>query len=166
MTNHIDDAIDSVESKRAPRDRFYLCISQIHERITHEFIKADTADEAKAIFKETHGEFPSVCDDGQGNGWRPVKGAGKIEAERMSVTVDAISLCKRTTSSLMAEYRGWNVSGSGLRACEVNGRQYSDDELFKLEFIGRLPGNEERKPKFSPSDVVRKSDLTNIQVIS
>jgi hypothetical protein len=162
MTNHIDDVVESVDTRKA-RDRFFLCISYINENIVYEFVKAESSDEAELTFEKTHGECPDFVDSGNGNGWRPVGGLGKTETERLSITVDGRDVNKRTSTCFEAEYRGWLVSASGLRACEVKGQKFNDDELFKLEFLERLPGNTERKPRFSSTDVVKKSYLTNIR---
>ena len=163
MTNHIDDVIESADSRKT-RDRFFLCISNINGGIVHEFVKAESTTEAKATFTSTHGQAPEVVDDGStGNGWRPVGGPAKLESEKLSVTVDARDRAKRTTTSFEAEYRGWEVAAFGIKGCTVKGRKYDDDELFVLEFLDKLPGNTDRKPRFSPTDVVSKVHLTNIK---
>ena len=70
MNNPTDSTIESVENqtpiKRGPRDRFYFCAAVRGKSVVYEAVKANSSEEAKAIFEQNHDIKATVCDDGAG----------------------------------------------------------------------------------------------------
>lgn len=175
MSDPIDSAIDEAENesgrgnKRGARSRYYFCAGLQGKKVVHEVIEASDAEEAKATFLENKQIEAQVCEDGAslpggGMGFYLAMGTGKSSAQRISVTVTPEQLARRTSKSIAAEFKGWMVYGSGLRACEVEGEKYKDDELISIEFGERIEvGSKVQKPKLKKREVIRLADLENVQ---
>jgi hypothetical protein len=180
MSDPVDSAIESTENqsregqKRGPRDRYYFCAAIRGKNIVHEAIMASNPSEAQEAFKDHHGLNASVCDDGGdikggGNGFYLAMGTGMSDAQRISVTVTAEQLARRTTSAYKAQFRGFHVWGSGLASCKVKmgseDVEFQDDELVSIEFGDRVNKNDKsiQKPKLKKKEVVRLSDLENVK---
>lgn len=171
----IDGAIEDVEnktSKRGPRARYYfLAATRTGKKIIHEIIEANEPSEARELFKEKHELEAQVCEDGSsldggGTGFYLAMGTGKSAAQRISVTVTPKQLMQRTAKAITAEFKGWEVYGSGLKGCEIEGKDYDDDELVSIEFGNRIdPKSNVSKPKLKKREVIRISDLDNVQVL-
>ncbi len=181
MIDPTDTAIDSAEnqtsSKRGPRDRFFFCAAIRGKNIVAEAVRANTPDEAKASFEETHDLKALVCDDGTtieggGNGFYLSMGTGQSDAQRMSVTVTPAQLARRTTQAYKAQFKGWHVWGSGLKACTVkvgsDDVSFDDNQLVSIEFGERVDPNNKsvQKPKLKKKEVIRFEDLANIEQLS
>ena len=172
MTDPIDSAIDAAESEetgkreRGARDRFYMCAITNGKTISFEPIKAASADEAKEIFKAKYGSKPTICDVGEGNGYYIAKGTGMSDAQRISVTVTAEQLNRRTGIGYKGQFKGWNVFASGLRGFKTDEREYADNELVSVEFEELVSkDNKVSKPKLKKKEVVRLADVENVQVM-
>jgi len=180
MSDPVDSAIDSVENqtregqKRGPRDRYYFCAAIRGKNLVHEAIMANSQSEAQEAFKDKHGINAVVCDDGSsikggGNGFYLAMGTGMSDAQRISVTVTAEQLARRTTSAFKAQFRGFHVWGSGLAACKVKvgseDMEFKDDELVSIEFGDRVNKGDKslQKPKLKKKEVVRLTDLENVK---
>lgn len=183
MSNPIDSAIENAENqtregtKRGPRDRYYFCAAIAGKgkdmHIVESAIMASSPEEAKVFFEEVHEIPPLTCNDGSGlkgggNGFYLAMGTGMSDAQRISVTVTPAQLARRTTKAIKAQFKGWNVYGSGLAACKVKigseEHEFDDDELFSIEFGDRVdPNSKVPKPKLKKKEVVRGEDLNNIQ---
>lgn len=174
MSNPIDNAIENAENTsrrggpRGFRDRFFLCAALSGQSIVHEFVKADSLNEAKVLFEQEHGLTPTVWDDGKGNGFYQCQGTGQTEVQRISVTVTPAQLVLRTAQSFKAQFRGWNVFGSGLKACTVkignDNIDFNDNELISIEFGDRVDSNSKvQKPKLKKREVIRVDDLQYVE---
>lgn len=148
---------------RGPRSRYWLCAAIKGKEVVHSFVESANEEQAKATFKEETGLVAKVCDGGEGAGYYVAKGTGISDAQRISVTVDAKQLHMRTSSAFQGEFRGWNVYASGLKACNVNGVDYADNDLVSIEFADRAdPASKVAKPKLKKREVVRLADLSNV----
>lgn len=177
MSDPITSAIEETENaskkgnKHGARARYYFLVGLQGKKIVHEVIEATDADEAQAAFLENHQIEAQVCEDGAslaggGMGFYLAMGTGKSAAQRISVTVTPEQLARRTSKSIAAEFKGWMVYGSGLRACEVEGEKYRDDELISIEFGERIePDSKVDKPKLKKREVIRLADLENVQAL-
>jgi hypothetical protein len=179
MNNPTDSAIESVENqtltKRGPRDRFYFCAAVRGKNVVYEAVKANSSEEAKAIFEKNHDIKATVCDDGAGlrgggNGFYVSMGTGQSEAQRVSVTVTPAQLACRTTQAYQAQFKGWHVWGSGLKACTVKVGseevQFDDNQLVSIEFGERVePDKKVQKPKLKKKEVIRLEDLERVEAL-
>lgn len=172
----IDSVVDDAESESNPksrgaRNRYFFLAAIVGDkgekkRIVYEAISSDVAADAKEIFKEKYGVSPSVCDEGKGNGYYVAMGTGMSEAQRISVTVTPKQLMQRTTNLYKGQFRGWNVWASGLSACSVEDENFKDNELVSVEFDTLVdPENKIPKPKLKKREVVRLSDLQNVESV-
>lgn len=182
MTNPVDSAIENAENettgsnKRGPRAKYYFCAAVRGKKVVHEVIKANSTDEAQEIFQENHELEAQVCEDGSsieggGNGFYLAMGTGMSAAQRISVTVTPRQLLQRTTESYLAEFKGWNVVGGGLKACtvKINGQEieFDDNELVSIEFEDRVNADSKTpKPKLKKREVIRREDLENLRTMS
>jgi hypothetical protein len=182
MGDPIDNAIDSAETdtkesqKRGPRDRYYFCAALQGKKIVTEAVMANSPEDATLLFQEKHGVAPTVCDKGEGikgggAGFYLAMGTGMSDAQRISVTVTAEQLARRTTKAFKAQFRGWHVWGSGLAACKVKmgseDMEFNDNDLVSIEFAERVDKNNKslQKPKLKKKEVVRLSDLEHVQTL-
>lgn len=160
---------DSYEGKSAPRGartRVYFCAAKKGKDLIVEAVEGQTKDEAIASFSETYDVAPQKILDGEGNGYYISKGTGMSNAQRISVTVTPAQLVRRTTTPISAEFGGWNVVGSGLEACSVDGRDYGPDELFAIECVDRVdPNSKVKKPKLKKREVIPLDKLDNVHHI-
>lgn len=177
MSEAVENAIEEAEnknSKRGPRSRYYFCAGTRtgSKKIFHSVVEAADADEAQAKFKEESDLEAQVCEDGAslgggGMGFYLAMGTGKSSAQRISVTVTPKQLIQRTTKAFTAEFKGWSVFGSGLKACEVDGEKYTDNELASIEFDELIDkDNKVPKPKLKKREVIRLADLENVRTLS
>lgn len=178
MTDPTDTAIDSAETqtatKRGPRDRYYFCAAISGKQIVHEAVRASSAEDAQELFEINHGLKAMVCDDGSsnttedgkkgGNGFYLSMGTGQSDVQRMSVTVSPAQLVRRTNKAYKAQFRGWNVWGSGLKACTVDDVSFNDNDLVSIEFGDRVDPNNKniQKPKLKKREMIRFEDLENV----
>lgn len=180
MSDPADNAVDNAEieegRKRREREKFILCAGINKENeIIYEFIPANNIEEAAEIFKAKFKIPPTVTDASEkGNGWHKIMG-GISAVERISVTVSVKQLARRTTQAISAEFKGWEVYGSGLKACtvEVPNKgmvKFKDNELISIDFgkyLGEKPedGKKPQKPKLKKKEVIPKSALKNVQLL-
>lgn len=182
MSDPVDSAIENTESqtregqKRGPRDRYYFCGAIRGKNIVRAAVKASSVAEAQESFKEQHGIAAAFCDDGAdltggGSGFYLAMGTGMSDAQRISVTVTAEQLARRTTKAIKAHFKGWEVWGSGLAACKVkvgnDDMEFDDDDLVSIEFGERVNKSDKslQKPKLKKKEVVRLSDLENVKTL-
>ena len=176
MKNPIDSVIDSVENEsndgkreRGARDRYYMCASLNGNIVTFEAVKAVSADEAKEAFAHKHGVKTIICDTGEGNGYYIAKGSGMSDAQRISVTVTAEQLNRRTGDGYKGQFKGWHVFASGLRGCKIGDHDYKDNDLVSVEFESLVTGLNKKdnpKPKLKKREVVRLVDVQNAQLMA
>jgi hypothetical protein len=176
MNDPIENAVEGAEvatkesRKRGARDRYYFCAAIQGKKIVYEPMRFGSADEAKAAFAEKYGLPPSICDtgsdlDGGGAGFYLAMGTGMSDAQRISVTVTAEQLAKRTSKAFKAQFRGWHVFGSGLAGCTVEDTKFADNDLVSIEFSERVDKSNKSlpKPKLKKKEVVRLADLEHVQ---
>lgn len=149
---------------RGARVRVFFCAGVDEEdNLLAEAVSALTEDEAINSFIQKHDLEPTICLKGEGNGYYIAKGTGISEVHRMSVTVSVEQLVKRTTSTFKGQFKGWNVFASGLKACQVDKHDFSDNELLSVEFESRIDEDSKVvKPKLKKREVVRRNDIENL----
>lgn len=171
MSDPIDSAIENAESETGTnkrgaraRARHYFCAAIRGKNIVAEAIEANSPDEAKELFKDKHSLNATVCDAGKGNGYYVAMGTGMSDAQRISVTVTPAQLARRTTAAYKGQFKGWEVWASGLCGCTINDVEYDDNDLVSIEFGERVQKDSGvPKPKLKKREVVRLSDLENVQ---
>jgi hypothetical protein len=149
--------------------------------VVHEVIKATSEKEARASFQEMYDLEAEVCEtgadlDGGGNGFYLAMGTGMSSVQRVTVTVTPAQLMRRTTKAVRAKLHidghDHPLYGSGLRALEAkigsDSIKFKDNDLFAVEFEDIMDENGKKipKPKLKKREVVRASDLKDIEAVT
>lgn len=161
--NPVESAITETKTPRA-RDRYYFCAALINDKIVAEPVMATDEAEATASFSSKFGVAPSTINAGStGLGWHDVKGTGNLGAEKVSVTLSAEQLLKRTGAAWKGTFRNWNVLASGVSSCTVGETTYDDNEVVAIILRDRVAGTNDRKPKLPQNPTVLFSALENVE---
>jgi hypothetical protein len=164
--NPVESAISETKTHRA-RDRFYFCAALINDKIVAEPVMAVDEVCATTNFTEKFGVAPAVINAGStGLGWHDVKGTGNLGTEKVSVTLSAEQILKRTGSAWKGTYRNWNVFASGVSACTVGDTEYEDDEIVAIILTDRVAGTNDRKPKLPQNPTILFSALENVSPVA
>jgi hypothetical protein len=165
-TNTSSNSTSKRGAKGGPRQRFFICAAIIDEELVLEQVSADTSTEAVSIFENKYNVEPLIL-KGDGNGYYVAKGTGQTAVQRISVTVDAEALQRRTAQAYKGTFEGWKVFASGLQACTVDDCDYADNELVSVEFASPVDeSNKTAKPKMKKREVLPISLIQNVQPLS
>lgn len=189
------DQAEQEKKPRGPRDRYYFIAAigeitelqkndeeeeeVVREGVVHGVYKATSEKEAARQFKAEFDLDPEIIENGEGiegggNGFYLAMGTGMSSVQRLSVTTTPEQLMRRTNKSIRAtlhmDGHDHPLCGSGLRGFEtkINGEivKFKDNDLFAVEFEDLvLDGKKIPKPKLKKREVVRASDLKEIQTI-
>lgn len=151
----------------------------IRDGVVHGVYKSTSEKEAAQQFKAEFDIDPEIIENGEGiegggNGFYLAMGTGMSSVQRLSVTTTPEQLMRRTTKSIRAtlhiDGHDHPLFGNGLRGLEtkINGEvvKFKDNDLFAVEFEDLVvEGKKIPKPKLKKREVVRASDLKNIETI-
>lgn len=121
--------------------------------LIQEMVQANAVGEAEESFKAKHGVSPEKVSPPQ----RLVKMASESQAAAKAVTIE-VKQRRFTGDQFEGIFEGWMLQLPGLRACEVNGRKYEDNEL-----VFPLPGGAE--PANPDADKPSPLRLKNMQAL-
>lgn len=157
-----------------------------YDDIVAEIIKANSEKEAREAFKRMHDIEPTMFLDGStvlddkgqpmgGCGFYIAMGTGMSSAQRVSVTVTPEQLIRHTGLAFKAKLhidgREHPLCGNGLKGTKVKvgdrEETFQDNELCAVIFNDLYEGDKKiPKPKLKRCEVVRYSDLKDIEQIS
>jgi hypothetical protein len=193
-TTPADDAVNDAENEMqqrkkkgtaGPKQRFWICFAMKKDKAVSEMMPWPTPeytddgeisktfqprpnDESEAAvrkeFKKKHRIDPLAVVG-------PIYEVKNKPAEkpRMGITVSARDLMRTTTKAFEGHYKGWTVFGNGLKALEIEGRKYGENELIRPVIETLVDPNSDPKPpkpRLKPTEALRLSDLDNVKELS
>lgn len=145
---------------RKPSKRFFIAVGIVNSKLVTETIECQTRTDAVLSFEEKYNQEPDQVLDGSGMGFYKVH-TKNVKADKDTIPAPFEIIHNATTSVFRGEYKGWNFIGSGIKACEINGEVYEDNDLVKISILSRVDSaSNTPKPKLRANTIIHRSALT------
>jgi len=95
-----------------------------------------------------------------------VKGFNKGNQNSLAVTLKASDV-RYTGNTYTGVFQGWNFIANGLKATNVDGQSFDDDELIVPQFESPVDSsNKSPKPRVKINTAIRVSDAEDVELSS